>query len=52
MEFRFKKDDIFKLAAALQLPEVSICQNGVVLDSVERLCIVLRYLPILAGMQT
>ena len=42
VEFRFKKDDIFRLAAALQLPEIFKCQNGVVVDSVEALCIALK----------
>ena len=42
VEFRFKKDYIFRLATALQLPEVFRCQNGVVVDSVESLRIVLK----------
>ena len=42
VEFRFKKGDIFRLAAALHLPEVFRCQNGVVVDTVEGLCIALK----------
>ena len=39
VEFRFKKEDIFRLAAALQLPNTFKCQNGVVADNVDGLCI-------------
>ena len=39
VEFRFKKEDIFRLAAALQLPNTFKCQNGVVVDNVKGLCI-------------
>ena len=42
VEFRFKKEDIFRLAAALQLPNTFKCQNGVVVDDVEALCIALK----------
>ena len=42
VEFRFKKEDIFRLAAALQLPNTFKCQNGVVVDNVEGLCIALK----------
>ena len=42
VEFRFKKGDIFRLAAALHLPEVFRCQNGVVVDTVEGLCIAVK----------
>ena len=42
VEFRFKKEDIFRLAAALQLPNTFKCQNGVVVDNVECLCIALK----------
>ena len=42
MEFRFKIDEIFRLAASLQLPEVFRCHNGVVIDTVESLCIVVK----------
>ena len=37
VEFRFKKDDIFRLAAELHLPEVFRCQNGVFVDIDTRL---------------
>ena len=40
VDFRFKKDNVFRLAAALQYSEVVQCQNGVVVDTVESLCIV------------
>ena len=43
VEFCFKKDDIFRLAAALHLPEVFRCQNCVLVDTVEGLCIVTRF---------
>ncbi|XP_065055206.1 uncharacterized protein LOC135683782 [Rhopilema esculentum] len=42
VEFRFKKDDIFRLAAALRLPEIFKRQNGVVVDEIEALCIALK----------
>ena len=42
VEFRFKKEDIFRLAAALRLPEIWKCQKGVVVDTVEGLCIALK----------
>ena len=42
VEFRFKKDDIFRLAAVLRLPEILKCQNGVVVDEIEALCIALK----------
>ena len=42
VEFRFTKEDIFRLAAALQLPEKFTCENGVVLDTIEGLCIALK----------
>ena len=42
VEFRFKKDDIFRLAAALRIPETIKCQNGVIVDTVEGLCILLK----------
>ena len=42
VEFRFKKGDIFRLAAALHLPGVFRCQNGVVVGTVEGLCIALK----------
>ena len=42
VEFRFKKDDIFRLAAVLRLPEILKCQNGVVVDKIEALFIALK----------
>ena len=42
VEFHFKKEDIFRLAATLQLPNTFKCQNGVVVDNVEGLCIALK----------
>ena len=42
VEFRFKKDDIYRLAAALHLPENFRCSNGVVVNPVEALCICLK----------
>ena len=39
VEFRFKKEDIFRLAAALQLPDKFKCQNGVVVCPIESLCV-------------
>ncbi len=37
-----KKNDIYNLAFALKLPEVYRCYNGLVVDSVEALCICLK----------
>ena len=42
VEFRFKKDDIYTLVHTFRLPEVIRCYNGVVIDSVEALCICLK----------
>ena len=42
VEFRFKKEDIFRLAAALRRPETWKCQNGLVVDTFEGLCIALK----------
>ena len=42
MEFRFKKEDIFRLAAVLQLPDKFKCQNGVVVYPIESLCVLLK----------
>ena len=39
VEMRFKKNDIYELACALKLPEIYRCYNGLVVDSVEALCI-------------
>ena len=44
VQFRFKKEEIYHLAVALRLPEVFRCTNGVVVDSVEALCICLKRL--------
>ena len=37
-----QKDDIFWLTAALHLPDVFCCQNGLVVDTVKVLCIALK----------
>ena len=42
VEFRFKKEDIYSLVNVFQLPDVVRCENGVVVDSVEALCIFLK----------
>ena len=42
VEFRFRNWDTVKLAAALQLPETIKCQNGVVADTIEGLCMLLK----------
>ena len=42
VEFRCKKGDIFRLAAALQFLEVFRCESGVIVDTVESLCIALK----------
>ncbi|XP_065065311.1 uncharacterized protein LOC135691389 [Rhopilema esculentum] len=42
VEFRFKKQDIARLAAALHLPDVFKCSNGVVVGPVEALCVCLK----------
>ena len=42
VEFRFRKGDIFRLAAALQIPATIKCQNGVVADTIEGLCMLLK----------
>ena len=44
VEFRFKKGDIYNLASSLRLPEVFRCGNGLVVDSVEALCICMKRL--------
>ena len=41
-DFRFQKEDILILAAALQVPNVFSCQQGTVCGGVEGLCILLR----------
>ena len=42
VEMRFKKNDIYRLALALYLPETYHCYNGLSVDSVEALCICLK----------
>ena len=42
VEFRFKKGDIYTLAQTFRLPEMVRCYNGIVIDSVEALCICLK----------
>ena len=42
VEFRFRKQDIYRLAAALHLPETFKCPNGVLVESIEALCICLK----------
>ena len=42
VDFRFDKHDIYRLATALNLPEVFKCQNEVLVGSTEALCICLR----------
>ncbi len=42
VEFRFSKQEIYDLVNVLELPEVSSCYNGTVVDSVEALCICLK----------
>ena len=44
VEFRFKKGDIYNRAHSLRLPEVFRCGNGLVVDSVEALCICMKRL--------
>ena len=39
VKFRFDKQEIYELVNVLQLPEVFTCNNGMVVDSVEALCI-------------
>ena len=42
VEFRFKKQDIYRLAAALNLPETFRSPNGVFVEPIEALCICLK----------
>ena len=42
VDFRFKKQDIYRLAAALHLPDTVKCSNGTKVQSIEALCICLR----------
>ena len=43
VEFRFEKDDIYTLVHTFRPPEVIKCYNGVVMDSVEAVCICLKH---------
>ena len=45
IEFRFEKLDVYRLAAALRLPESFKCENGVVIEAMEALCICLKRFP-------
>ena len=42
VEFWFKKQDIYRLSAALHLPDIFRCSNGVVADHIEALCMCLK----------
>ena len=42
VELRFQKNDIYHLAHALNFPDVFRCYNGLVVDSVEALCVCLK----------
>lgn len=41
-EFRFYKNDIYKLADALQLPDEFVTYNGLIVESIPALCIYLK----------
>ena len=41
-EFRFQKNDIYRLVEVLQLPAQFTCYNGTVYDSIEAMCILLK----------
>ena len=41
-EFRFFKNDIYRLSDTLQLPENIVCYNGTKVDKIEGLCIFLK----------
>ena len=43
-DFRMLKNDVLALHTALRFPEQFKCYNGVVVDSVEALCVCLRWL--------
>ena len=43
VEFRLRRQDIYRLAAALHLPETFNCSNGVLVESIEALCIFLKW---------
>ena len=42
VDFCFDKQDLYRLGAALNLPEIFKCQNGVLVGSTESMCICLR----------
>ena len=42
VEFRFRKHEIYRLAAALHLPETFKSPNGMLIESIEALCICLK----------
>ena len=44
-EFRFYKNDIFKLAEYLQLPDENVTYNGLVVGLIPTLCIYLKRFP-------
>ena len=41
-EFRFYKNDVYVLKEALQVPETTVCQNGLLVDGLEATCILLK----------
>ena len=41
-EFRFYKNDLYKLACALQLPDQFVMYNGFIVESIPALCIYLK----------
>ena len=41
-DFRFFKDDIYRLSRVLRVPEFIICQNGVKVTGIEALCVYLK----------
>ena len=43
VELRFQKNDIYHLANALNFPDVFRCYNGLVVDSLEALCVCLKH---------
>ena len=43
-EFRMRRDDVYTLADTIRFPDNFKCYNGVVVDSIEALCICLRRL--------
>ena len=43
VEFRFKNQDIYRLAAALNLPDTFRRSNGMLVKPIEALCVCLKY---------